>query len=159
MWLMQSMPSDRSPSRGRSVHQFPSFPTLHHQLVLAHVAGEVSLQRAAIALDLFHHRQICISSSLFNPTLEADRTHAREGMTADGHALKSRKVNEMELPTVLEAIRPRVAAADPQRLQRRQLLQLASLIGGEAAGTDVDLLQLRTVGDTERGVTKRVGRV
>lgn len=76
---MQSVPSDRSPSRGRSGPHLPPSPTLHHQSVLAHVAGEVSLQRTALALNLLHHRQVCLSH-LSPPLLSnrIDRTRGNE---------------------------------------------------------------------------------
>lgn len=77
-------------------------------------------------------------------------------MAADRHPLQPREAHQVELATVFEAEGPRVAAADPQRPQRGQLAQLAALEGGEAAGTDIDALESRTVGDAEAGAAAGV---
>ena len=95
-------------------------------------------------------------TSLSTPTLEPNRSYARKRVATDRHALQPREAHQVELATVFEAEGPRVAAADPQRPQRGQLAQLAALEGGEAAGTDIDALKSRTVGDAEAGAAAGV---
>lgn len=153
---MQSVPSDRSPSRGRSGPHLPPSPTLHHQSVLAHVAGEVSLQRTALALNLLHHRQVCLSH--LSPPLLSNRIDRTRGNEWPPIATRSSRGKHTRWNSRQYLKQKAHASLLPIRSDRSEgsLRSSQRWKAEKQPGTDIDALESRTVGDAEAGAAAGV---